>query len=74
MAERWQEDGREAIKMKEKEILEILKELIGIKYKIEFYNNKMEGTPMSLYQTRTPTKEEFQKIGEWLYGQQEDHN
>ena len=60
--------------MNEKKILEILKSLIAIKYKIEFYNNKMEGTPMCLYQTRTPTKEEFQKIGEWLYGQQEDHN
>lgn len=51
---------------KDLEVLEILKRLIDIDYKVDFYTNKIDAIPKKILVKGTLTKQELEKIQEWL--------
>ena len=51
---------------KDLEVLEILKRLIDIDYKVGFYTNKIDAIPKQILVNGTLTKQELEKIQEWL--------
>lgn len=50
----------------DKKILETLKNLIGINYRVEFYNNHIRATPIELDIRRQPTAEELEILRKWF--------
>lgn len=56
----------EDVILKDLEVLEILKRLIDIDYKVDFYTNKIDAIPKKILVKGTLTKQELEKIQEWL--------
>lgn len=56
----------EDVILKDLEVLEILKRLIDIDYKVDFYTNRIDAIPKKILVNGTLTKQELEKIQEWL--------
>lgn len=54
---------------KDLEMLDLLKNLIMVNYKVEFYNNDITGTPIGLGIKNKPSAEELQEIERWLHNE-----
>ena len=54
---------------KDLEMVELLKDLIMVNYKVEFYNNDITGTPIGLGIKNRPSAEELQEIERWLHNE-----